>query len=187
MDKQNLTEIDYGPLSLLIGQWAGESGEDISPEPEGKEVNRYRESLTFEPIEALSNAEQQEFAVLQYRQKVHRIHDGKRIHDQTGYWGWNATSGQVMHSFVIPRGLAVVAVGQVITLDDGYRFELSVQDDTKDGGILQSEFLQQQALTKAFSQSLIITEKTLSYQQTSSLTIYGRDFEHSDENKLQAV
>jgi hypothetical protein len=38
-------EIDYGPLTGLIGSWKGDEGMDVAPEPDGKEESPYYETL----------------------------------------------------------------------------------------------------------------------------------------------
>jgi len=177
-------DVDYGPLTSLIGTWTGDKGLDVSPEPDGIENNAYRESMVFEAIDDLSNAEEQTLAVVQYRQKVFRIRDGKRIHDQTGYWSWDALTGDIIHSFVIPRGLAVLASGKAICTAEDVRLEVKASAGEPNWGIMQAPFLQEKALTKAFEQSLDVSKEQLSYKQTSSLTIYGRDFEHTDQSEL---
>ena len=64
--------IDYGPLELLIGTWAGDKGMDISPEPDGTEESPYYETLAFMPIRDVENAESQVLSILRYQQTVRR-------------------------------------------------------------------------------------------------------------------
>ena len=42
--------IDYGPLAGLVGEWVGEDGLDVSPEPDQSAENPYFERLIFEAI-----------------------------------------------------------------------------------------------------------------------------------------
>ncbi len=42
-----MSDIDYGPLSGLIGSWTGEQGQDLAPQPDGTEQNAYTETITF--------------------------------------------------------------------------------------------------------------------------------------------
>jgi len=53
----NETDFDYGPLTDLIGTWKGNKGIDIAPEPDGIENNPYYETIIFEPIGDVTNAE----------------------------------------------------------------------------------------------------------------------------------
>ena len=107
------TDIDYGPLSGLIGTWEGDKGMDIAPEPDGQENNPYFETIIFEPVEDdISNAETQTLVALHYRQIVTKKKTGKVFHDETGYWMWDAENQIVMHSLTIPRGVCVLAGGR---------------------------------------------------------------------------
>ncbi|MEN9451620.1 MAG: hypothetical protein RLZZ369_679, partial [Pseudomonadota bacterium] len=65
-------EMDYGPLSALIGTWQGDKGLDVAPEPDGKEESPYFETITFTPIGDVTNAEQQVLVGLRYHQTVSR-------------------------------------------------------------------------------------------------------------------
>lgn len=53
-----------------------------------------------------------------------------------------------------------------------------------DWGIIQSPFMRDQAKTVAFRHELRVADGILSYSETTSLEIYGRSFEHMDENRL---
>ena len=67
-----MNEINYGPLKALIGTWKGDKGTDIAPEPNGEENNPYFETITYEAIGDVSNAEMQTLVVLHYKQIVQR-------------------------------------------------------------------------------------------------------------------
>ena len=43
-------DIDYGPLQGLIGDWQGDKGLDVAPEPDGAENNPYYETVVFTAI-----------------------------------------------------------------------------------------------------------------------------------------
>jgi hypothetical protein len=181
-------EIDYGPLQLLIGTWKGDKGRDESPEPDGTEKNAYTETIRFTPAGDVDNAETQELVALHYHLDVHRIPDGKAIHNQTGYWIWDAAAQLVMHSFCIPRAVAVVAGGGYHgETDESGRVLLDVaaERDHPEWQIIQSPFMQQNALTTAFRQQMVFGPQSLSYDQTTLVDIYGRkSFEHTDRNEL---
>ena len=59
-----MAEVDYGPLAGLIGNWRGDKGMDISPEPDGTEENPYYETLVFEAAGDVGNAGEQTLAVV---------------------------------------------------------------------------------------------------------------------------
>ncbi len=183
-----MTEINYGPLAGLIGVWKGDKGTDIAPEPVGSENNAYFETITFEGIGDVSNAEAQTLVLLHYVQVVQRSENSDVFHHQTGYWSWDAATGVVTHSFAIPRGVSVVACGKVLDTDhapaNAIVFQVSAEDTGFDGGIAQSSFMQRKANTSAFSQILTLDGDTLSYEQTIMLDIYSKTFEHTDSNIL---
>ena len=66
---------DYGPLTGLIGTWEGDKGMDVAPEPDGTENNPYYETITFEAIGELTNAESQCLAGIHY----HRLYVANQI------------------------------------------------------------------------------------------------------------
>ena len=104
-------EIDYGPLAGLIGTWEGNKGLDVSPEPDGWEESPYYETIAFETVGDVTNAESQRLVVARYQQIVRRKSTDKVFHDQTGYWMWDADAGAVMQSLTIPRAVCVLAGG----------------------------------------------------------------------------
>jgi len=182
-----MTEINYGPLQQLIGTWKGDKGTDIAPEPDGEENNPYFETIIFEAIGDVSNAEAQTLAVLHYKQIVQRSESGDIFHHQSGYWSWDSATGVVTHSFTIPRGVGVVACGKILDdedFPDATVIQVSAEDTGFDGGIAQTSFMQKKANTTAFSQILTIQADSLKYQQTMMLDIYSKTFEHTDTNTL---
>jgi hypothetical protein len=182
-----MSEIDYGPLQQLIGIWKGDKGTDIAPEPNGEENNPYYETISYEAIGGVGNANTQSLVVLHYKQVVQHQENGEAFHHQVGYWSWDAATGVVSHSFAIPRGVSVVACGKVLEdddLPDATVIEVSAEDTGFDGGIAQTSFMQKKANTTAFSQMLTIQGDTLKYEQTIMLDIYHKTFEHTDTNTL---
>jgi hypothetical protein len=140
---------DFGPLQLLIGIWQGQSGTDLSPEPDGTEHNQYRERFEVQPVRPLSNAEEQHLMAVQYHQTVYRIRDNKQIHDQSGYWSWDKEMQTVMHSFTLARGMSVIAGGQV-QIDEKFRHHFNVSASAEIGAqwpISQSPFLAPESVT----------------------------------------
>ena len=186
-----MTELDYGPLAVLKGSWRGDRGRDESPEPDGTEKNPYTETIHFSPAGDVDNAESQELVAVQYRLEVHRTTDGKKIHDQTGYWIWDAEARLVMHEFTIPRAVAVIAGGEYrgeTDADGSILLRVAAALDHPDWQIIQSPFMQKNALTTGFEQRLSIAPNRLAYSQTTLVDIYGRKaFEHTDSNELQPL
>lgn len=171
-----------GPLKFLVGTWTGQSGKDLSPEPDGTEENTYHETITFTPIGDVDNAEEQELVGVHYHQVVHRTRDGKHLHDQSGYWMWEKESGAVIHSLSIPRGVSVVTEGSAEDTDGGIR--ISVATNPEKNHISETSFMAKKAKTLSHSAILEVSNAELHYRQITLVDIYGREFEHIDENTL---
>ena len=178
---------NYGPLEGLIGTWEGNRGMDIAPESDGIEENPYYETIVFEAGGDLKNAEEQTLMVVPYRQIVKRKSNDAVFHDQCGYWLWDPATGVVMQTVSIPRAVTLLAGGTA--KDEGDSVILSVKSsaDDKDWGIAQSPFMQEKAKTVAFEHQITITGDRLHYFETTYLDIYGRPFDHTDENTLIKV
>lgn len=190
------TPVNYGPLTGLIGSWQGDKGIDLAPEPGGEESHPYYETLTFEAVGDVTNAGKQTLAVLRYLQIVQRKIDDAVFHDETGYWMWDSESNTIMHSLTIPRGLALLAGGRGPGQDEGGEvltdaskleticLEVSAKIDDPDWSIVQSPFMRNNARTLAFTHKITLEQDRLSYSETTTLDIYGRIFEHTDQNEL---
>ncbi|MCK5818780.1 MAG: FABP family protein [Psychromonas sp.] len=180
--------INYGPLNHFIGRWIGHKGKDLSPEPDGTEVNLYTETMLCTEAFELDNAQQQVLSAVHYQLKVLRISDDKVIHQETGFWLWEQGTKNIIHSFTIPRGMNVLAGGEFEVNDDNdIVFNVSATIDKSDWQITQSPFLYKKAKTKKFEQQVVLNENTLRYTQTTMLDIYGREFTHTDQNILIKV
>jgi len=182
-----IAEINYGPLKELIGVWEGDKGMDIAPESDGTEENPYYETITFTEGGDLTNGEEQVLSVLHYRRIVSRKSDDGVFHDETGYWMWDAKNNVIMHSLNIPRAVSLLAGGNLKDADFNNGklvLDISAGIDNKDWGIVQSPFMKEKALTKSYRQQLKIENGKMTYFETTMLDIYGREFEHTDENEL---
>jgi hypothetical protein len=180
-------ENDYGPLTDLIGVWKGDKGLDVAPEPDGTETNPYFETITFTASGGVTNAESQDLSVVHYHQIVQRNSNGEVFHNETGYWMWDAATSTVMHSLTIPRAVCVLAGGTY----DGQKdadgravIEVAAALGDKDWGIIQSPFMRDNATTTAFHHTITVGNGLLSYAETTMLDIYGKTFEHTDQNEL---
>ena len=182
MHDKTKDNIDYGPLSALIGTWKGKEGMDVAPEPHDDERNPYYETIVFEAAEDTTNAEEEVLVAVRYHQQVRRKSTGLVFHDQVGYWLWNAKTGEVTQTLTIPRGVSLLASGTASTQNGRTVFEVG----TKTGrDIVETEFMRKKAQTKAFVHRLEVEGNRLSYSETTTLDIYGkRDYEHTDENVL---
>ena len=180
--------VDYGPLRALIGTWTGNKGMDIAPDPEGSEQNPFHETISFEASGDVTNAESQHLAIVRYHQIVRRNSDDEVFHNETGYWIWDAEGQSVMQTLTIPRGVSLVA-GGIYSADgtDGDRpveLEVHAAADDSDWGIVQSPFMRDNAKTLSFSHRISVQDEQMAYNETTMVEIYGRRFEHTDENIL---
>ncbi|MCW9032930.1 MAG: heme-binding beta-barrel domain-containing protein [Alphaproteobacteria bacterium] len=183
----NYPDVDYGPLKQLLGTWKGDQGVDIAPEPDGEENNPYYETIIYEDVGDLANAEEQKLAAVHYRQIVRRKSNDDVFHDQTGYWIWDAESKTVMHSFVIPRAVSVVAGGKYngeVDAEGRVVLELTAKIGDPEWSIVQSPFMTKKASSMEFSQKVIVGSGKMNYSQTTWVDIYGKKFEHTDDNEL---
>ncbi len=183
----NKTDIDYGPLTGLIGSWKGDKGVDVAPEPEGVENNPYYETLIFEAIGDVTNAESQVLAALHYRQVVRRKSSDKVFHDETGYWMWDPSSETIMHSLTIPRAVCILAGGRHSgskNEDGTVTLEVTANIDDDNWKIIQSPFMQGNARTTEFRHRITVGNGKLSYSETTIIDIYDKVFEHTDHNEL---
>ncbi len=179
--------VDYGPLKGLIGVWKGAQGVDVAPDPDGIENNPYYETITYTAVGDVTNAESQVLSILHYRQIVQRKSNDEVFHDQTGYWMWDPREDVVMHSLVIPRGVCLLAGGgyrRQKDIENHVIIEVKAHVDDHDWKIIQSPFMQEKARTTEFYQKITVENEKLSYSQTTIVDIYGKIFEHTDENEL---
>jgi hypothetical protein len=184
---QDDADFDYGPLAGLIGTWTGDKGMDVAPEPDGTERSPYLETITFEAAGDVTNAESQVLTVVRYHQVVSRKATGKVFHDQVGYWMWDAERSTVIQSLTIPRAVCVLAGGTFQGAPDparGVVLEVAAKLGDPGWGIIQSPFMRDRASTREFRHTLKLQGDRLTYQETTVLDIYGRSFDHTDENEL---
>jgi len=177
-------DVDYGPLRKLIGTWKGNKGVDVAPDPdEGKEINKFYETIVFSAIGTVTNAQEQTLAAVHYVLNVNRIGDDAPIHHQTGYWMWDKESGDVVHSVAIPRAVCLVAGGKATFNDGAILLEVSADSS----GIVETDFMAKKAKTTSFKNTLTISGDTLYYHEITMVDIYGESFEHTDENTLLRI
>ena len=194
----DLKDIDFGPLSALIGKWEGDRGLDISPEPDGEKRTEYHETIVFEPVGGVKNAEKQTLYAVRYLQRVVNKSTGEVFHDETGYWMYDPAEDIVMHSLLIPRGVGLIAGGKYERRkerkDEGGEHHeedtIYIRVEAIEGGkwgVIQSPFMYDNARTVKFVHELWVSREKLKYKEITSLFIYGRNFEHIDENVLRKV
>ena len=179
-------EVDYGPLAVLLGTWSGNRGVDVAPEPDGEAETRYHETIRFEAAGDVTNAEEQTLAIVFYVQEVRRVTNDEIFHHETGYWLWDAATGCVMHSLQIPRAIGLIAGGTARADGEGGTvFAVEAALGNPDWGIVQSPFMRDKARTTAFTHRVVVRGARLSYEETTTVEIFGRTFQHTDRNELQ--
>jgi hypothetical protein len=178
--------IAYGPLASLVGIWTGDKGLDIAPELGGQEKNPFHETMTFDVIGDVNNAEKQNLAALRYHQVVSRKSNNEVFHNESGYWMWDAEQGVIMQALTIPRGICLIAGGAFRETAQGSQIVLEVRAgiDDADWGIVQSPFMRDNAKTIKFHHKITVRGDTLVYDETVVVDIYGNRFDHTDENTL---
>lgn len=181
------TKIDYGPLLGLAGVWKGDKGIDVAPEPDGAENNPYYETIEYTLVGDVTNADTQVLSVVRYHQVVQRKTNDEVFHDETGYWMWDPATGIIMHSLVIPRGVCVLAGGKYTgekDTDGNVIMDVSASVDDDTWQIVQSGFMRDNARTTEFRQKVTVGGGRMSYSETTIIDIYGKPFEHTDQNDL---
>jgi hypothetical protein len=177
---------ELGPLSGLGGTWEGEKGSDTAPDDDriSKEINAYRERMTFEPTGLVANHDQKLYG-LRYATTAWRVGADEPFHEEAGYWLWDAEAKQVLRCFIVPRGVAVIAGG---TVEPGASsFELAAEVGSETYGICSNRFLDREFKTVRYE---LRFEKqgadTIHYFEDTVLKIRGQDdlFHHTDENTL---
>ena len=180
--------IDYGPLYQLIGKWIGDKGLDIAPDAAcNPDKSAYTDEITFTPSGPAENAEEQQLVSVRYRHVVRKKSTRNIFHEQVGHWIYEAETGLVMHSLSIPRGVCILAGGDITTNENETCFKVSASTENNDFGIVQSPFMKNKARTNSFTMNMTVNQNTLSYQETMLLSIYGKQFEHVDKSSLQKV
>jgi hypothetical protein len=103
---------------------------------------------------------------------------------------WDAERQTVMHSLVILRAVGVLAGGKYTGEKDAAGravIEVAAKLENPDWGIIQSPFMRDNARTTEFRHRVVVGNGTLSYSETTMVDIYGKHFEHTDQNKLTLV
>jgi hypothetical protein len=178
---------DYGPLAALIGTWKttpsngvdvapGQTGSDVGKD--GKAVSPFYETITFTPnIPVTSNSDQNLVSVF-YHQAVYRTTNNHHFHDQIGYLTYDQANHMVYDTFCLPRAVCVVAEGR-----PGSTMTLT----TKGQGIAQTQYLVHKDSTNAVQITLAASGNTLKYKYETHLFVYGKPFDHTDEDTLTKV
>jgi hypothetical protein len=177
-----------GPLAELVGIWEGDKGDDIAPSDDrGVENNKYRERITFEQAGPVQNHEQN-LHVLRYSTRAWRLGEANSFHEELGYWSWEPANQEVMRSFLIPRGIALIAGGKAAK--DAREFHLEAKNGSCTFGICVNPFLEREFKIISYEMTLrMLGADSFSYDQDTVIQIPGQKelFHHRDRNTLKRV
>ena len=91
-----------------------------------------------------------------------------------------------MQTLTIPRGVCLIAGGTFRESAQASQIVLEVRAGTEDADwkIVQSPFMRDNAKTLGFRHKISVIGDTLVYDETTVVDIYGKRFDHTDENTL---
>lgn len=176
-----------GPLAPLAGIWRGVRGLDLKPKVDGPRKQAYVERLELQPIDPVTNGPQLLYG-LRYHVHVTKPEQAKTYHEQVGYWLWEPATQTVIHTLSIPRGVTLMAGGQVAS--DARTFTLRARKGDPHFGIVSVPFLAHAFDTVEFViQVEVHADGTWSYEEDTVLRIAGQAelFHHVDRNTLERV
>ena len=178
---------NLGPLAPLAGTWEGAEGIDIAPAAGGAAESRYRERITFQPMGPVHNGPQTIYC-LRYATTAWRLDEEAAYHEEKGYWLWDPQAGQVMRSFIVPRGISVNAGDSAGPEDRSFSMHADVGSEIY--GISSNPFLGRAKRTIRYELNVTIhPDGRFSYDEDTQINIEGRDevFHHTDSNTLSKV
>jgi len=176
----------FGPLAAFVGTWRGSSGDDTAPDDfRGVEKNAFREEIVFTPVGAANNHEQTLYCI-GYTRTAWRLKEENPFHAQLGYWLWDPAAKRVMHSFMIPRGMTVLAAGDAEP--NATVLEVKATRGSLTFGICSNPFLDEEFRTVAYEARVTLHHPNLfSYREDTQIQIKGQKdlFHHVDQNSLE--
>jgi hypothetical protein len=179
---------EWGPLSALIGEWEGEGGLDRAFSHSKGEVlgTPYLEKLTMKPFGPVDNGSQSLYG-LDYRTAMWRGDEENPFHTEVGYWLWDASAGEVLRGFVVPRGITVLA-GAIGVAADASSFTLTAKLGDPRYGISENAYLGEKASSTAYTVTISANgDDTWSYSEETTLRMveFAEAFAHTDQNTLR--
>ncbi len=186
--KSIINGVDYGPLALLLGRWIGNKGLDNAPDANADpDKTGFTDEINFTVAGPAENAEEQELVAIRYHHVVRKLENGLIFHDQIGHWIYEHDTRIIMHSLSIPRAVCLLAGGKYEEKNGESFFNVEAKQGSDTFGVVQSPFMLEKAKTTAFRMELSVKENKLSYREVTSLEIYGKTFEHTDNSVLHRV
>lgn len=187
--KFSLTDLPkLGPLANLVGEWRGDKGDDTAPSDDrGTEKNLFREEFVFKPFGPSDNHEQVLWGV-SYVRTAWRLGEDSPFHEQVGYWFWDSATEDVMHAFLIPRGMTTFAGGK--SSPQARTLQVTATLGSPTFGICSNPFLDREFKTLRYDGQLsFLDANTLSYEEDTQIQMKGRPdlFHHIDKNTLKRI
>jgi len=179
---------EYGPLAFFIGRWEsrGHTGENKAPDPDRNEENtRFRQEMIFSPAGLVENHEQALYALNYKTQAWEEGGDDEAFHQEVGYFIWDLEGKQIMKSFIVPRGIAVIAGGTAEASDRRFTLSATVGSDTY--GICSNLFLDRAFKSMRYDITFtVIDADTFSYDENTQIRMPGRTelFQHTEKNTM---
>lgn len=181
-----------GPLTLLVGEWEGDAGVDLSYHNKDDETTEtsYFEKAWFRPIPIQENGQQCLYG-LKYEMTAWRHGEEAMdpFHDEVGYLLWEQKTGQIMRAVVFGRGIAILAGGDAKPRDTTLHFKATPGEANY--GILQNKYLSERAELKSFESTFTLAdEEHFSYTADLVLRLAatgGQEMHHTDRNTLHRV
>jgi hypothetical protein len=180
---------EWGPLWALAGEWEGEVGIDVAYSHAHRRVVRtpYREKASFTPFGPVENGHQRLFG-LDYSTAMWRESETRPFHTEVGYWLWDATAGEVVRAFVVPRGISVLAGGTAV--GDADEFSLAAELGAAGYTIGENRYLARRASSLSYRATITVhRDGTWTYDQVTMLGMgeLAAPLEHTDRNTMHRV
>lgn len=178
---------EWGPLSALRGDWAGEGGLDTAYSHTKEQVlaTPYLEKVSFKPFGPVDNGRQSLYG-LDYHTAMWRGDESIPFHTEVGYWLWDAATGEVLRGFVVPRGITVLAGGTASA--DAREFTLHAEPGHPQYSIGENRYLAENASTLSYDVTITLNDDdTWSYHETTMLRMREMEepFAHTDHNTVR--
>jgi hypothetical protein len=179
---------EWGPLGALAGDWEGEGGLDAAfSHAKGKVLDTpYLEKCSMKPFGPVDNGSQHLYG-LDYRSAMWRGNEENPFHTEVGYWLWDASGGEVLRGFVVPRGITVLAGGEAAA--DAAEFTLRAEQGGALYNIGENRYLAKNASTLSYRVTITTGDDTWAYDEITMLQMneFDQPFAHTDHNTLHRV
>jgi len=135
-----------------------------------------------------ANNHEQTLYVVSYTRTTWLLGEDILFHEQLGYWLWDPSKKLVMHSFMIPRGMTVLAGGDA--QPDSNVLVVKPQRVASAFGICSTPFLEEEFRTIGYEAQIPLhNARSLSYREDTQIQIKGQSdvFHHVDQNTLERI